>query len=103
MIHPTAVIHPKANIDPSCDVGPHAVIDADVTLGPACKVGPHVYLTGCLTAGARNQFHAGAVIGDAPQDLKYRGEPTRVVVGDDNVFREGCTVHRSTTREGMTT
>lgn len=95
MIHPTAVISPKAQIDSSCEIGPHAVIDAGVTLGPQCRVGPHVYLTGLLTAGANNQFHAGCILGDAPQDLKYRNEPTRLLIGDNNVFREGATVHRA--------
>ena len=58
-------------------------------------VGPQVYLTGIITMGSHNQFHAGCVIGDAPQDLKYKGEPTRVRIGSHNVFREHVTVHRS--------
>lgn len=95
VIHPTAIIHPKAKLDSTVDVGPYAVIDADVELGPECRVGPHVYLTGVLKAGARNVFHASAVIGDAPQDLKYHGEPTGLVIGDGNTFRECVTVHRS--------
>ena len=102
MIHPTAVIHPKAKLAPGVCVGPYAVIDEDVELGADCVVGPHVYLTGVTTIGARNQFHAGCVIGDAPQDLKYKGEPTRVRVGDDNKFREHVTVNRATTVEGET-
>ena len=95
MIHPTAVIYPTAQVHATARVGPYAVIDADVTLGPECELGPHVYLTGVTTIGARNRFHAGCVIGDAPQDLKYKGEPTGVRIGDDNVFREHVTVHRS--------
>jgi UDP-N-acetylglucosamine acyltransferase len=95
MIHPTAVIHPQARLDASVAVGPYAVIDADVTLGPECVVGPHVHLTGHTAAGAKNIFHTGCVIGDAPQDLKYHGEPTRLRIGDGNVFREHVTVHRS--------
>ena len=102
MIHPTAVIHPNAKLDSTVRVGPYAVIDADVQLGADCVVGPHVYLTGVTTIGARNQFHAGCVIGDAPQDLKYKGEPTRVRIGDDNKFREHVTVNRATTAEGET-
>jgi len=102
MIHPTAVIHPQAKLGAGVRVAPHAVIDADVELGAECVVGPHAYLTGRTVIGARNQFHAGCVIGDAPQDLKYRGEPTRVRIGDDNVFREHSTVNRSTTVEGET-
>ena len=95
MIHPTAIIHPGAVLDPTVDVGPYAVIDAHVAIGPRCMVGPHVHLTGHTVIGADNRFHAGCVIGDAPQDLKYRDEPTRLRIGDGNVFREHATVHRS--------
>jgi UDP-N-acetylglucosamine acyltransferase len=96
MIHPTAIVHPQAKLHPSVRVGPYAVIDADVELGADCAVGPHAYLTGKTTAGRGNQFHAGCVIGDAPQDLKYKDEPTNLQIGDQNVFREHFTVHRST-------
>ena len=96
MIHPTAIIHPKARLDSTVQVGPGAVIDEGVELGAHCVVGPHVYLTGLTTIGARNRFHAGCVIGDAPQDSKYDGTPTRLRIGTDNVFREHVTVHRST-------
>jgi UDP-N-acetylglucosamine acyltransferase len=95
MIHPTAIIHPQAKVDSTAQVGPFVVIDQGVVLGPNCRVGPHVYFTGETTIGAGNVFHAGCVIGDAPQDLKYRGEPTRLRIGDQNVFREHVTVHRS--------
>ncbi len=95
VIHPTAIIHPKARLDATVCVGPYAVIDEGVELGAYCVVGPHVYLTGLTTIGAHNVFHAGCVIGDEPQDLKYKGEPTRVRIGDHNVFREHATVHRS--------
>ena len=98
MIHPTAIISPKAKLDPSVQVGPYAIIDEGVELGAGCVVGPHVYLTGLLTVGAQNQFHAGCVIGDSPQDLKYDGAPTRVRIGDNNVFREHVTIHRATKR-----
>jgi UDP-N-acetylglucosamine acyltransferase len=96
MIHPTAVIHPKAKLDATVRVGPGAVIDEKVEIGPGCIIGPHVYITGVTTIGARNDFHAGCVIGDAPQDLKYDGKPTALRIGDKNVFREHFTVHRST-------
>ncbi len=95
MIHPTAIIHPKAELDPTVTVGPFGVIDEGVVLGPGCVLGPYVHLTGLTRIGARNRFHAGCVIGDAPQDLKYTGAPTRLVIGSDNVFREHVTVHRS--------
>lgn len=96
MIHPTAIVHPLAKLHPTAHVGPYTVIDAEIELGADCVVGPHVYLTGCTKIGKGNRFHAGCVIGDAPQDLKYKDEPTRLQVGDNNVFREHVTVHRST-------
>jgi len=96
MIHPTAIVHPQAKLDPTVRVGPYAVIDEGVELGARCVVGPHVYLTGLTAVGAHNLFHAGCVIGDAPQDMKYQGEPTRLRIGDHNVFHEHVTIHRST-------
>jgi UDP-N-acetylglucosamine acyltransferase len=102
MIHPTAIIDPKAQLDSSVEVGPYVVIDGGVRLGAGCRVGPHVHLTGETVIGSGNLFHAGCVIGDAPQDLKYKGEPTRLRIGDDNVFREHATVHRSTDLDGET-
>jgi UDP-N-acetylglucosamine acyltransferase len=99
MIHSTAIIHPKAKLDASVTVGPYAVIDEDVELGEGCAVGPHVYITGRTVVGARNRFHAGCVIGDAPQDWKYKGDATCLRIGEDNVFREHVTVHRSNKME----
>jgi len=95
VIHPTAIIHPSAKLGANARVGAFAVIDSDVELGTDCVVGPHVYLTGVTRIGNGNKFHAGCVIGDAPQDLKYQNEPTRVNIGDNNVFREHVTVHRA--------
>ena len=102
MIHPTATIHPGAKLDPTVRVGPYAVIDGGVELGADCVIGPHVYLTGLTTIGVDNRFHAGCVIGDAPQDLKYKDEPTRLRIGDHNVFREHFTAHRSTKPDAET-
>jgi len=95
MIHPTATVHPKAQLDPGVEVGPYAVIDEHVSLGAGCVVGPHAHLTGHTVVGSHNRFHSGAVIGDPPQDLRYRGEPTRLLIGDHNTFREHVTVNRS--------
>lgn len=95
MIHPTAIVHPQAKLDATVRVGPYAVIDEGVALGPGCVVGPQVHLTGQTRAGAHNRFHAGCVIGDAPQDLRYKDEPTGLRIGDHNIFREHVTVHRS--------
>ena len=99
MIHPTAVIHPRAQVDPSVVVGPHSVIDEHVVLGAHCVLGPHVYLTGHTTIGVGNRFHAGCVIGDTPQDLKYHGEPTRLRLGDHNLIREHVTIQCSNNLE----
>jgi len=95
VIHPTSIVHPNAKLDPTVQVGPYSVIDENVELGPDCVVGPHVYLTGVTTIGSHNRFFAGCVIGEAPQDLKYQGTPTRLRIGDHNVFREHVTVNRS--------
>lgn len=99
MIHPTAIVHPGAELGDGVRIGPYAVIDEHVRLGPGCIVGPHVYLTGRTQIGPNNVFHAGCVIGDAPQDLKYRDAPTRLRIGEGNVFREHVTVHRANTVE----
>ena len=102
VIHPTAIIHPGAKLDARVRVGPYTVIDEGVAIGPECVIGPHVYLTGLTTIGAHNRFYAGCVIGEAPQDLKYTGEPTRLRIGDHNVFREHVTAHRSNRPEEET-
>ena len=99
MIHPTAIVQKNAQIHDSAEIGPYAIIDEHVTLGADCVVGPHAHLTGRTTIGSGNRFHTGCVIGDAPQDIKYDGEPTRLIVGDGNTFREHVTIHRSNTLE----
>jgi UDP-N-acetylglucosamine acyltransferase len=95
LIHPTAIISPGAQLDSSVEVGPFSVIDGEVSLAAGCRVGPHVYLTGRAAIGPHNHFHAHCVIGDAPQDVKYKNEPTGLRIGAHNLFREGATVHRS--------
>jgi UDP-N-acetylglucosamine acyltransferase len=99
MIHPTALVHSDAEIADSVEIGPYTVIDAHVRVGAGCVIGPHVHLTGHTTIGANNRFHTGCVIGDAPQDFKYAGAPTRLSIGDGNTFREHVTVHRSNREE----
>ena len=97
MIHPTAIIHPGAQLHESVRVGPYSVIDEHVMVGAGCELAPHVHLTGHTTIGAENRFHTGSVIGDAPQDLKYDGETTWLIIGARNRFRAHVTVPRSTT------
>ncbi len=101
-IHATAVIDPRARLGPNITVGPYAVIDGNVQMDEACIIGPHVHITGHTIIGRNNRFHAGCVIGDEPQDIKYRGEPTRLRIGDGNTFREHVTIHRSRTIEDET-
>jgi UDP-N-acetylglucosamine acyltransferase len=95
VIHPTAIIHPKAELDSTVRIGAYAVIDEGVKIGAHCSIGCHAYLTGNTVIGEHNQFFAGCVMGEAPQDLKYRGAPTGLRIGHHNVFREHVTVHRS--------
>lgn len=95
MIHPAAIVDPRAVLGAGVEVGPYAVIEAGVELGEGCRVGPGVHLLAGVTAGPRNAFHAGCVIGGPPQDLKWRGEPTGLRIGEGNVFREHVTIHRS--------
>jgi UDP-N-acetylglucosamine acyltransferase len=103
MIHPTAIIDARAELDPSVEIGPYSVIEAGVMIGAGCRIGPHVHLLGPTSIGANNCFHTGCVVGDAPQDLKYKGEPTRLVIGEGNVFREFFTAHRSNSEKEDTT
>jgi UDP-N-acetylglucosamine acyltransferase len=102
-IHPTAMIAHGATIDPSCEIGPYAVVGAHVKLGPNNVVGAHAVVTGSTTLGAGNRIFPHAVIGEVPQDLKYKGEDTRLVVGDRNTFREGVTVNTGTVGGGAVT
>jgi UDP-N-acetylglucosamine acyltransferase len=95
VIHPSAIVHAKARVDATVQVGPYAVVDEGVEIGAHCILGPHVYLTGRARIGEHNHFFAGCVIGEAPQDLKYAGAATSVQIGGHNVFREHVTVHRS--------
>src|SRR6478735_10726006 len=101
-IHPTAIIDPTAEIGAGTVVGPYCVIGPDVVLGPNCWLQHHVTLCGPTKAGAKNRFYAYCSIGQQTQDLKYRGEPTYLEIGDENTFREFVTVNRSTTSEGKT-
>ena len=98
-IHPTAVVEPGAQVDPSCLVGPFAYVGPHVVMGPGCRLHPYGMVTGHTVMGARNQVFSHAVVGEIPQDLKYGGEPTRTVSGDDNVFRECTTVHAGTVQD----
>lgn len=96
LIHPSACIDPQARLAPDVRVGPFAVIVGPVTIGAGCVIHAHAQIRGPLIMGARNVVHGTAVLGDWPQDHKFTGEFSEVVIGDDNVFREGVTIHRGT-------
>ena len=95
-IHPSAVVHPKAQLSSGVRVGPYAVIDEHVKLGEGTTVGPHAVITGRTTMGKNNRVFSGAVIGSEPQDVKFHGEETFLVIGDGNLFREHVTVNPGT-------
>ena len=101
--HPTAIIDPHARIACSVSVGPYSIIGENVELGEDCEVMSHVVLDGHTRMGVGNRIFPWAAIGLPPQDLKYQGEPTRLEVGDGNVFREFITVHRGTAEGGGAT
>ena len=96
MIDPHAIVAPRAELAADVTVGPFSVIGPEVRIGPGTVVGPHVVITGRTSIGANNQIFQFASLGDAPQDKKYAGEPTRLEIGDRNVFRESCTMNRGT-------
>lgn len=99
-VHPTAIIDPAAKVPGSCKIGPYCTIGADVELGEDCELISHLALQGPCRIGARNRFFPFSSIGLAPQDLSYKGEPTRLEMGDDNVVREFVTINRGTAKGG---
>jgi UDP-N-acetylglucosamine acyltransferase len=103
VIDARALISPQAELAPDVEVGAFTIIGPQVRIGPRCRIGPHAVINGPTTLGAENVVFQFASIGDAPQDKKYRGEPTRLEVGDRNVFREFCTVNRGTTHDAGVT
>ena len=102
MIHPSAIVDPRAEVDPSAEIGPYVVIDGPVRIGPRTRVMAGAYLAGRTEIGADNVIHPGAVLGHEPQDLAYDGAPTGLRIGARNVLREHCEVHRGT-RAGTVT
>jgi len=101
-IHPTAIVDPKAELGGGTIVGPYCIVGPGVVLGQGCWLQHHVTLAGPMRVGAKNKFYAYCSIGQQTQDLKYAGEPTYLEIGDENTFREFCTVNRSTKSDGKT-
>lgn len=103
MIHPTAIVDPGARIAPGVEIGPYAVIGPDVEIGEGCRIGSHAVVTGHTRMGRNNRVFQFASVGEGPQDKKYRGEPTRLEMGDGNVVREFCTLNTGTMQGGEVT
>src|SRR5690242_14665771 len=101
-VHPTALVDSSAQLGVGTFVGPYCIVGAGVSLGEDCWLQHHVTLSGPLRAGRGNKFYAYCSIGQQTQDLKYRGEPTYLELGDDNTFREFVTINRSTLETGCT-
>src|SRR5262245_47651108 len=99
-IHPTAIIHPGAELARDVEVGPWCIVGPHVKIGPGSKLLSHVVVEGWTTIGARNTIFPFAVIGAIPQDLKYKGERTEAVIGDDNTIRESVTINLGTAQAG---
>ena len=103
MIHPTAIVNSKANLDSSVKVGPYSIIDADVSIGAGSVIGNHVTITGNTTIGKNNYIYHYSSIGESPQDKKYNQEKTFLEIGDNNTIREFCTFNRGTAQDqGLT-
>jgi UDP-N-acetylglucosamine acyltransferase len=102
-IHPTAIVAATAHVSPSCTIGPYCTIGPNVVLGEECELLSHVVLDGHTRLGARNRIFPFASLGVAPQDLKYKGEPTQLQIGDDNTVRECVTISRGTNGGGGVT
>jgi UDP-N-acetylglucosamine acyltransferase len=98
-IHPTAIIAADAILAADVEVGAYSIIGAGVELGAGCRIASHVAINGPTRMGANNHVFQFASIGEAPQDHSYKGEPTRLEIGDRNTFREGVTVNRGTTKD----
>ena len=102
-IHPTAVVSPGAELGTGVKIGPYSIIGADVRIGNDSIIGAHVVIEGHTEIGERNRISPFSSIGIAPQDVAYKGEDTRLLIGDDNVIREYVTISRATTKEEWTT
>lgn len=99
MIHPSAIVHPDARLAPDVTVGPWTLIGADVEVGAGTVIDSHVVIKGPTRIGEHNRFYPFSTIGEDTPDLKYDGEPTRLVIGNHNTIREGVTIHRGTVQD----
>jgi len=103
MIHSTAIIHEKARLGKNIKIGPYCIVGENVSMGDDCTLHAHVILSGKTTIGKKNEFYPFANIGEVPQDLTYKNEPTEVIIGNGNIFREYVSIHRGTSKDKKVT
>lgn len=94
--HPTALVDAKAHVADSVEIGPYSIVYAGAEIGPDTVIESHVVIHGCVSLGRNNRIHQACAFGDEPQDISYAGTDTKVIIGNNNSFREFCTVHRGT-------
>ena len=103
MIHPQALVDPAANVHETASIGPFSIIGPNVTIGAGTVVGSNNVIKGPTKIGKNNKFFQFCTIGEDTPDLKYKGEPTELIIGDNNSFREYCSVHRGTVQDNGVT
>ncbi|HED17169.1 MAG TPA: acyl-ACP--UDP-N-acetylglucosamine O-acyltransferase [Gammaproteobacteria bacterium] len=103
MIHDSAIVDSKAILAADVEIGPYSIIGDNVTIGSGTVIGPHVVIKGSTEIGENNQIYQFSSIGGDPQDKKYAGEPTQLIIGNNNVIRENCTISRGTAQGGGVT
>jgi UDP-N-acetylglucosamine acyltransferase len=102
MIHPTALVDPRAEVDGSAEIGAYAIVEGPARIGARTRVFARAVITGGVSLGEDNEVHYGAVLGDTPQDLAFKGATSFLRIGDGNVFREHATIHRGTKPDSAT-
>jgi UDP-N-acetylglucosamine acyltransferase len=102
-IHPTAIVEAGAQLAPDVEIGAYTLVGSHVEIGAGSSIGPHCVITGHTRLGANNRVAQFASVGEAPQDKKYAGEPTRLEIGDNNTIREFCTLNRGTVQDAGVT
>ncbi|NLN18516.1 MAG: acyl-ACP--UDP-N-acetylglucosamine O-acyltransferase [Firmicutes bacterium] len=95
-IHPSAIVHPKAQVGAGVEIGPYTIIGENVEIGEGTKIGAHCVIEGWTKIGRENKIYTGAIVGSEPQDLKFGGEKTYLFIGDNNIIREYATISRGT-------
>lgn len=99
MIHPTAIIDPRASVAEDVEIGPYTIVGPEVEIGAGSWIAPHVVIKGPTRIGRENRIFQFSTVGEDTPDLKYKGEPTRLLIGDNNTIREGVTIHRGTVQD----